>query len=174
MVAGYVHRADASCLATFARSSIYINAISNRLSASSQRASFLGMIVGTAISELVDPKDKRMTFSSEEISSSDGQWYLSLTSVHDDIGSVEDLKPRASASRKPPSHLVNSVAPNSKSAEPFIRPFGTSKIVSIEEIADSSESEEEGLPTYEKPDSDESDEDEDPTLVQRDQPTAPV
>ena len=132
------------------------------------------MIVGTAISELVDPKDKRMTFSSEEISSTDGQWYLSLASVHDEIGSVEDLKPRASASKQPSSHPVKSAALNGRSAKPSIKPSGTSKIISIEEIADNSESEEEGLPTYEKPDFDESDEDDDPTVVQRDKPTAPV
>ncbi len=174
MVVGYAHRADASYISTLACSSIYINAISNRLAASSQRASFLGMIVGTAMSELVDPKDKRMAFSSEEINSTDGQWYRRLTSVDDAVGSVEDLRPRSLDSKKSSSHLTKPTVTNKKTAEHSIKPSSTSKIISIEEISDSSESEEEDLPMYEKPDSDESDEDEDPTLVQRDKPTAPV
>ena len=175
MVAGYAYREDTSYLASLARSSVYINVISSRLAASSQRASFLGMIVGTAISELVDPKDKRMTFSSEEVNSIDGQWYRGLTNLNDAVGSIENLKPRASASKKASSHSTQRVTTSGKTTEgSSIRQSAISRIVSIEEIADSSESAEEDLPSYEKPDSDLSDEDEDPTLVQRDKPTAPV
>lgn len=174
MVAGYAHRADASYLSNLARSSLYINAISNRLAASSQRASFLGMIVGTAISELVDPKGNRMAFSSEDINSTDGQWYRSLTGVKDAIGSIEDLKPTGLALKKSSSQTTKTAVSDIKIPKQPTKLSSTSKIVSIEEIVDSSESEEEDLPTYEKPDSDEEDEDEDPTLVQRDKPTAPV
>ena len=174
MVAGYVHRTDASYLSDLARSSIYINAISNRLSSSSQRASFLGMIVGTAISELVDPKDKKMTFSSEEINSTDGRWYRSLTNVEDAIGSIEDLKPRTSTLLSSSLHPTKTVGTRGETTKPYVKPSGTSKIVSIEEMVDSSEEEEEDLPMYAKPDSDESDEDEDPTLVQRNKATVPV
>jgi telomere length regulation protein len=173
MVGGYAHRADASYLSNLARSSIYINAISNRLAASSQRASFLGMVVGTAVSELVDPKGNRMAFSSEDINSTDGQWYRSLTGVNDAIGSIEDLQPAVLA-LKSSLHPTKTAVSNPKIAKQPTKLSSITKIVSIEEIVDSSDSEEEDLPTYEKPDSDEDDEDEDPTLVQRDKPIAPV
>ena len=174
MVAGYAHRADPLYVSNLARSSVYINAISNRLAASSSRASFLGMVVGTAISELVDPKDKQMTFSSDEINSPDGKWYRSLTSVNDAIGSVEDLKFRTSASKNPSPQLRKTTPANGKAAKLPATSSATSKVVSIEEIVDGSDSDEDDLPTYEKPDSDASDEDEDPTLVQRDKLTTPV
>ena len=173
MLAGYSFRADKEYLVHLSRSHIHLNAVSNRLAASSQRARFLGMVVGTAFSELVDPKDKRMTFSADEMNSSDGQWYRSLTGVKDLVGSINDLKPASTPPTKPPNQLSKSV--NSSSlARPKKTAQSASKIISIEEISDSSESEAEDLPTYEKPDSDPEDEDEDPTIVQRDRPTIPV
>ena len=173
MLAGYAFRADETFLMHLSRSSIYLNAISNRLAASSQRARFLGMVVGTAFSELVDPKDKRMTFSIDEMDSSDGQWYRSLTSVKDSVGSIKDLKAASTPSIKSSDQLSKSVNSNYP-ARPKKTAQSTSKIISIEEVDDSSESEIEDLPIYEKPDSDPEDEDEDPTLIQRDRPTAPV
>ena len=155
------------------RSSIYLNAVSNRLAASSQRARFLGMVIGTAFSELVDPKDKRMAFSTDEMDSSDGQWYRRLTRVNDSLGSIEDLKSASAPlteSSLQPSRSINS----SKSARPKKPAQPSSKVISIEEIDDNSGSEAEDLPVYEKPDSDPEDDDEDPTLVQRDRPTVPV
>lgn len=172
MLAGYTLRADKTYLMHLCPSSIYLNAISNRLAASSQRARFLGMVVGTAFSELVDPKDKRMTFSADEINGSDGRWYRSLTSVNDSVGSIKDLKPASTPSTKSSTQLAKPVN-SSESARPKNSAQLTSKVISIEEI-DSSESEVEDLPMYEKPDSDPDDEDEDPTIVQRNRPTAPV
>ena len=155
------------------RSGIYLNAVSNRLAASSQRARFLGMVVGTAVSELVDPKDKRMAFSIDEMNSSDGQWYRSLTKVNDSLGSIEELKSASAPLTK--SSVQQSKSINSSTLGRPKKPAQTSsRVISIEEIDDDSESEAEDLPTYEKPDSDPEDEDEDPTLVQRNRPTAPV
>ena len=155
------------------RSSIYLNAVSNRLAASSQRARFLGMVFGTALSELVDPKDKRMAFSVDEMNSSDGQWYRSLTKVNDHVGSIEDLK-SASAPSTQSTLQPSKLRKSNSSAGPKTKAQPRSKVISIEEIDDSSGSEDEDLPMYEKPDSDPDDEDEDATLVQRDRPTAPV
>lgn len=173
MLAGYAFRGDEAYLKHLSRSSIYLNAVSNRLAASSQRARFLGMVVGTAFSELVDPKDKRMAFSTDEMDSSDGQWYRSLTAVNDSLGLVEDLKsastPLNESSVQPIRSTDGSSLGRSKKSVQT-----SSKVISIEEIDDSSESEAEDLPMYEKPDSDPEDEDEDPTLVQRNRPTAPV
>lgn len=173
MIAGYVHRADAAYLSTLARSSVYLNAISNRLGASSQRAAFLGMVVGTAISELVDPIEKRMKFSSEHIDSLDGQWYLNLTKMRVEVGVISDLKPVNASSNKALTHTTKGTK-GGQAAKPTTKSTEASKIISIEEVFDDSESEEEDLPAYQKPDSDESDEDEDPTLVQRDKPAASV
>lgn len=173
MLAGYALREDEAYLMHLSRSSIYLNAVSNRLAASSQRARFLGMVVGTAFSELVDPKDKRMAFSTDEMDSSDGQWYRSLTGVYDTLGSIEDLKSASTPlteSSPLPSRSINS----SKSARPKKPTQPSSRVISIEKIDNSSESEADDLPMYEKPDSDPDDDDEDPTLVQRDRPTAPV
>ena len=173
VLAGYAFRGDKEYLTHLSRSSIYLNAVSNRLAASSQRARFLGMVFGTAVSELVDPKDRQMAFSTDEMNSADGQWYRSLTTVNDSLGRIEDLRPASApptGSSVPRPLSVNSNAP----ARPKKRNQPSSKVISIEEINDSSESEAEDLPMYEKPDSDPEDEDEDATLVQRDRPTAPV
>ena len=51
------------------RSSIFLGSISNRLAASSTRARFLGLIVGTAISELVEQPGKAMKFDLQEMES---------------------------------------------------------------------------------------------------------
>lgn len=173
MLAGYILRADKTYLLDLSRSSIYLNAVSNRLAASSQRARFLGMVVGTAFSELVDPRDKQMTFSADEMNSTDGQWYRSLTKTNDSLGSITDLRPAFSPPTKSSTQLSNSTS-SSKSARAKKPAPAISKVISIEEIDDDSDSEAEDLPMYEKPDSDPDDEDEDPTLVQRDRPTAPV
>lgn len=173
MLAGYALRIDKKYMMHLSRSSIYLNAVSNRLAASSHRARFLGMVVGTAFSELVDPNDKRMTFSTDEMSTSDGQWYRRLTSVKDSVGSIKDLKRASTPSTKSFTQLSKSVI-SSKPARSNQPVQSTSKVISIEEVDDSSESEAEDLPMYEKPDSDPEDEDEDPTIVQRSRPRAPV
>lgn len=174
MLSGYIFRANKEYLVNMSRSSLYLNAISNRLAASSPRTRFLGMVFGTSISELIDPQDKRMKFGVEELESADGMWYRALTSVHDEVGSITDLKPVFNTSSKPVTKVLKSRSNERKSTVPTNSVKPTSKIISIEEIHDSSDSEDEDLPLYEKPDSDPSDEDEDPTLVQRDRPTAPV
>ena len=173
MLAGYSSRGDEADLMQLSRSSLYLNAVSNRLAASSQRARFLGMVVGTAFSELADPKDKRMAFSTDEMESSDGQWYRSLTRVNDPLGSIEHLKSAAAPLTE--SYVKPLRSSKSSTSAKSMRPVKpSSKVISIEEIDDSSGSEAEDLPMYEKPDTDPEDEDEDPTVVQRNRPTAPV
>lgn len=132
------------------------------------------MVIGTAISELIDAQDKRMEFGTEDMKGPDALWYKSLTTVDDTVGSIADLKISTTASAKAPRKAKLLAASNTASTKPGAHATATSKIISIEEINDDSNSEEEDLPMYEKPDSDPSDEDEDPTLVQRDRPTAPV
>lgn len=178
MVAGYIHRSDPMYLIGIARSSIYLNAISNRLAASSQRARLLGMIVGATVSEVVDPPDKRLAFSSEEMNNTEGQWYRSLFKVQDHIGSVDDIKPHFLTTAPQHTNRKRTKPVDDKGGKQLSpisnNPTTTSKIISIEEVYDEVDSEDEDLLMYEKPDSESDDEDEDPTLVQRNKPTAPV
>lgn len=136
------------------------------------------MITGVAISDLVDSPEKKMKFDMDEMNGSESKWYTSLTKVRDSIGSVKDLKMTCSDDLSPPKTL--DTAPKTKPRMKGVakkRPEAldvTSKIISIEEVFDEGDMESDDLIAYEKPDSDEEDEDEDPTLVQRNKPTAPV
>lgn len=133
------------------------------------------MIVGMAISELVEPPGKMMKFDLEGFDSGDVQWYLGLTRVDDKISSIQDLhqldfgREKISQPKKTSEAKV-AWAPSSVQRE-------SSKIVAIEEIIDDdddAEDEEEEFMPYAKPDSDASDSEDDPTLVQRGKVTAPV
>lgn len=159
--------------------SFFLNAVSNRLAAASTRARFLGMVIGTAISQLIEPPGKGMKFDLEEMDSSEAMWYLNLVKINDRIGSLGSLKvPKNTANL--PKHTATK-GPNATSAS---RPQGrtndgSAKIVAIEEIHDSDaedeeEDEDDDLVPYEKPDEDPVDEEDDPTLIQRNKPTAPV
>lgn len=174
MTAGYIQRKDAQELSSIARSSLYLSAISNRLAASSPRASLLGMITATAVSELVDPKDKQMNFSMEEVNGAEGQWYRNLTKQKDVIGSIGDLKPVSDILGKWQSGSPKSRVTKSKPLKPSSTANISSKIISIVELDGSSESEDDDLVPHEKPDSDPEDSEEDATLVQRGRPVAPV
>ncbi|KFY31072.1 hypothetical protein V493_01436 [Pseudogymnoascus sp. VKM F-4281 (FW-2241)] len=169
LCAGYVHRTSPMKIKILARSGVYLNAVSNRLSASSDRARFLGMLVGETISSLVEPTEKQMDFKMEELKSPEAQWYKGLVAVRDSVGSVESLR----------NHIVPEAKPSKQSlpreASKLIRPpQHSSKIISIEEIGDEGSEGDSDLVPYTKPDSDEEDSDEDPTLVVRNKPTAPV
>ncbi|KAH0544155.1 hypothetical protein FGG08_001600 [Glutinoglossum americanum] len=166
LASGYVHRSHPMYLFTLARSSTHLSGVSNRLAASSIRSRFLGMAVGTAISNLVDRPDKKMSFGIEEMESPEAVWYKSLTNVQDQIGPISGLMTTATDKTK---RDTTPSPTNSRTKQPM---ESTSKIVHIEEIE--SDDDDDGLIPYEKPDSDEEDEDEDPTLVQRNKPTAPV
>ena len=170
IVVGYVHRKKPSSLVTTAQSSVYINSISNRIAASSQRSRFLGMIVGTAVSELVDPKDKRMKFSAEEIDNSEGRALRALVHICDPITSTKDLlESRSGPDQSKRLQMKKTLGPQKPSP---VKAASASKIISIEEIDSSSGDDD--LPIYGKPDSDPEDEEEDPTLVERNKPSAPV
>lgn len=114
-----------------------------------------------------------MNFKSEEVNGTEGQWYMKLTKLEDSVGSISDLQ-LVSASKKTEIELSQVKATRAKSSHVLVQPISESKIISIEEIEDSSDSEDEDLPLYEKPDSDPSDSEDDPTLVERNRPAAPV
>jgi telomere length regulation protein len=168
--AGYVHRMAPLRLAMMLRSGAHLSAVSNRLAASSPRARFLGMVVGEALSSLVDKGDKKMDFKVEEMSTPEAKWYKSLANVVDTIGSLEPLRSKPIAETSKPNPLTFKQVP-----KPRAPPSG-SKIVVIEEIEsdEAVDSDDDGLVPYAKPDSDAEDSDEDVTLITRNKPTAPV
>lgn len=172
--AGYVHRLAPMKLAMMMRSSLWLNAISNRLAASQERARFLGLVVGEALSGLVGKGDKRLDFHMEETNQEEGMWYKGLVSVADQPGTLDALKPKDVKKRTASSGTV---------PEKRAKPTGSDAIRSsrpppqgfvIEEVDDDEESEDDDLVPYAKPDSDAEDSDEDATLVRRDKPKAPV
>lgn len=134
------------------------------------------MIVGMAISELVEPAGNAMKFDLEGFDTEEIEWYLGLTRVDDKMSSIQDLQKlepgkQGTSKIKPLKTLKPKVAWAPSSAIQR----ESSKIVAIEEITDDdSEDEEEEFMPYAKPDSDASDSEDDPTLVQRGKPTAPV
>ncbi|TVY32662.1 DNA replication checkpoint protein, partial [Lachnellula subtilissima] len=172
LAAGQVHRKAPLRLSMMMRSGAHLNVVTNRLGSSSPRARFLGMVVGEALSGLVDKGDKKMDFKVDEMSTAEAKWYKSLANVSDTIGSADLLKSGVVA---PPS-FKNQPRPSKPVKKPA--PFnGSSKIISIEEVDDDEEEEEsddDGLVPYAKPYSDPEDSDEDATNIIRDKSTAPV
>ncbi|QSZ29241.1 hypothetical protein DSL72_003753 [Monilinia vaccinii-corymbosi] len=169
--AGYVYRMSPLRLKMIMRTGSHLSVVSNRLAASSTRARFLGMIIGEALSTLVDQGDKIMDFKLDDTKTPEAKWYKSLVNVSDTIGDLEPLK----------SKFVPQIPKTTKAAKtkPASKPNpleGNSKIISIEEVEDDDEleSDDDGLTPYAKPDSDAEDSDEDPTLITRNKPTAPV
>ena len=171
LLVGRVFRLDQNQLREIARSSIFINAVSNRLAASAERARFLGMVVGMSVSELVDSTDKRMKFSMDTINSADTDWYMALTGIQDGVGNLKDLGIISYEELVLfPKLIATSLEIRHKQAISSLTAV-TSKIVAIEEIESSDEDD---IPHHQKPDSDASDSDEDPTLINRNKPTPPV
>ena len=169
ILVGVVQRLAKEHISSLARSGIYINAISNRLAASSTRSQFLGMVLGTAVSELVDPTERRMKFTFGELDGEDVEQYRSLTRLKDQVGSVKDLNAAI-----PKDLPINKSVPSRGLPSKATPSNQQSKIVAINEVDDKSESDDEDLPVYEKPDSDNEDEDQDPTMIQRNKPKPPV
>ncbi|OJD10849.1 hypothetical protein AJ78_08250 [Emergomyces pasteurianus Ep9510] len=168
LTAGYAHRLCPHQLRSITQSGTYLSAISNRLAASSPRARFLGMIIGMSISKLVNPAGKTMKFNLEEMESEEALWYMSLTNMTDNVGSINDLMHKKT--RNAPKKSKCSVRNVRQNDQPKLT-YTTSKVLSIEEISE--DSDEDFLP-YEKPDTDPSDSEDDPTLVNRSKPNAPV
>ena len=162
LCAGYVHRSDRKHLQELARSSVHTRAISARLRSSSARLRWLGMVVGTAISGLVDEDDKKINFDMEELKTAEAMSFIGLVHVEDRVGSIKDMH---TPQKKELSISVQGTKPIRRGLD---RPPTKSKII---EVVD--ESDEDDLIPYAKPDSDPEDEDEDATLVERNKPKAP-
>ncbi|EQB50043.1 telomere length regulation protein [Colletotrichum gloeosporioides Cg-14] len=169
--AGYVNRLSPLKLKMIMRSAAYLNTVFNRIGASQEKARFLGLAVGEALSSLIDGSDKKLEFKMEEMETNEAKFYKNLVKVTDQVGPIDVLitKPSVEEKRQPPAPKPSRPKPAPK---PKKQPVAPSKFI-IQEVSDS-ESEDEDLVRYAKPDSDPEDSDEDPTLVRRDKPKAPV
>ncbi|KAK8114549.1 telomere length regulation protein [Apiospora kogelbergensis] len=172
--AGYVHRKSPIKLNVLLRSSNFLNTISNRIGASQDRAKFLGMVVGEALSGLIHNEDRRLNFHMEITDSGEGKWYKSLVSVVDKTGPISPLKSQEIPKGEPavPKPVKKTPRPAPKPARTM--PQSGFIIEEIEDEDESSEEEDDDLVAYAKPTSDEEDEDDDPTLINRNKPNAPV
>ena len=179
---GYFDRSMHDQLMTMSRSSLYLNAISNRLAASSPRARLLGMVVAEAVSMLVDPPKTAMKFDIDGMNTQETRSLRDLTTIKDDVGHIINLQgqspPLAKLQKSDRDDRQRSKEGGQKTRPDVKTPFENerTKVLAIEELdsSESLESSDDDLPSYPKPDSDDSDSEEDPTLVQRNKSTAPV
>ncbi|KAJ9142084.1 Telomere length regulation protein [Pleurostoma richardsiae] len=167
--ASYVNRLAPVKLSLLTKSGSFMNAISNRLAASQTRVRFLGMIVGEALSSLVNKGDKKLNFNMEETNSEEAEWLKGLTHVTDPIGPMDPL-----VTDKTTTGAATARKARVQPKLPKQPPPPPSKAKAIIEEVDSEESEDDDLVPYAKPESDEEDSDDDPTTVRRDKPKAPV
>ncbi|XDG10096.1 hypothetical protein ABKA04_009711 [Annulohypoxylon sp. FPYF3050] len=130
-----------------------------------------GMVVGEALSGLVHGKETKLDFKMDEMDTEEAKWYKSLVQISDKPGPLDPLRESIVL-----SNPVSEPKPARSSATPTQRP-GKQPAQSgfiIEEIEDDDEGEDPDLVPYAKPDSDAEDSDDDPTLINRDKPKAPV
>ncbi|KAI9656079.1 MAG: telomere binding protein [Bathelium mastoideum] len=184
--AGYMHRKQPMFLFTMARSSIHNAGVSNRLAATSSRARFLGMVVGTAISDLVDKAGAKLKFDVDELKTDDAKWYQDLVLIEDEAGGSpqvsEFLESKWLKTVMPTATTDLALRSLPKAAQQVDRSQAVTDVsqTAIAKVEPSKiqvlgdDEEDEDLIPYAKPDSDPEDDDEDPTLVNRNRPTAPV
>ncbi|KAK8049665.1 telomere length regulation protein [Apiospora phragmitis] len=172
--AGYVHRKSPIKLNVLLRSSNFLNTISNRIGASQERAKFLGMVVGEALSGLIHNEDKRLNFHMDMTNTEEGKWYKSLVSIADKVGPISPLKSQEMPKGKPAAPKPIKETPRSAPKPARSMPQSGFIIEEIEDEDETAEEEDDDLVAYAKPDSDEEDEDDDPTLINRNKPKAPV
>ncbi|KAF2400397.1 hypothetical protein EJ06DRAFT_428657 [Trichodelitschia bisporula] len=171
--AGYIHRRNPMFLFTLVKSSMHTHGVSNRLSAGSPRARWLGMIVAMKISEMVDKPDARLVFTDESLETPEAEWYQALAQVDDKPGSIDNIRKARVEPTVPkvtPKKRAPPVAPKQQSKQPK----SSTQITGprIIEIVD--EDSDDDLVPYDKPDSDPEDSDDDPTMIQRNKPRALV
>jgi telomere length regulation protein len=151
----------------------YMNTISNRIGSTQSRAQFLGLVVGEALSALIDDSKKRLDFKMEETDTEEAQQLKGLTKVSDLAGPINPILSNVTVETIPEKRKSatssKAVQKKPKQKKPAVTEVKPKAI--IEEI-DSSE-EDEDLAPYSK-DSDPEDSDDDATLVQRNKPKPPV
>jgi hypothetical protein len=91
LTVSYLNRLDKDGLRQITGSSSFLQMVSNRLSASVPRVRWLGMIIPTVVSKLLDKPDQTMNFGTEEMETEEAQRWHSLVHIQDKVGNLEDL-----------------------------------------------------------------------------------
>ena len=185
LTAGYIHRKSPMALLVTARSSSHMQGVSNRLDSPNPRARWLGMVVGTALSSLVDKEGSQMSFGTDEMQTEEAKWYLELVNVEDKIGTLQDFQALLQSmdkmiklSKQPTRQTKPDQMPKLNGKRVFgpPRPPVQTEVIGekVTELLDDESDEDDDLKPFAKPDSDPEDSDEDATLVNRNKARAPV
>lgn len=186
LVAGYVHRQAPMALLMTARSSNHMQGVSNRLDSSNVKARWLGMVVATVISSLVDKEGSKMSFGTDDMQTQEAEWYSQLVNVEDIVGTIKEFDELLRTQGKLRKPKKRSTKPEKVEEMPQLngkpifgppRPPAPTEVIGekVTEVLDSDgESDEDDLKPYAKPDSDPEDSDEDATLVNRKKARPPV
>ncbi|KAK4499553.1 hypothetical protein PRZ48_010069 [Zasmidium cellare] len=187
LAAGQIHRTSPMALLMTARSSGHMQSVSNRLHSSNQKARWLGMVVGTSLSTLVDKAESRLSFGTDEMVTEEAKWYQGLVKLEDKVGTVADFRKLLETGRavikrprKAPTKFEHQKLPIINGKQTFGPPKPPVPVQTevigdkVTEIEDDEEDEDDDLKPYAKPDSDPEDSDEDATLVNRNKPRPPV
>ncbi|KAL9093793.1 MAG: hypothetical protein Q9159_000095 [Coniocarpon cinnabarinum] len=166
LLAGAVHRHTPMAVFVLAHSSTQTEGTSARLNSTSPRVRFLGMAVATTISQHVDKPETKLNHKFEGEEQDEYNNLNALFKIEDGIGSLDDVLIPSNSSSLDEQALV--IIPAQRKAQKPKPTKSTAKIQVVEEDDD------DDLLPHAKPDSDPEDEDEDPTLVQRKKPKAPV
>ncbi|KAK6342697.1 telomere binding protein [Orbilia javanica] len=179
LCAGYVHSQPPSYLKIIARSSSFMNGVSNHLASTNTRVRFLGMIVGETISTLVDKSERQLKFKdSLDASDEEAAKWRALITVDDIMPNFDIFKDKAfafSSSKRSPKKPAPASAKKPTIVEitdtPSSTAVDTTPSTRIQELDSSSDDD---LVPYPKPDSDPEDSDDDATLVNRKKVQPPV
>ena len=160
----------AESLKAAVRSSDYLNGVSKHLSSSSTRSRWLGMVVATTVSGVVDTNGPKIEFDDESMSTLEAEWYKSLPTLSDEPSATWTLSDLFSQDVQPSRgpKLTASFPIRKQKGKPERSKKVKSATPNVIEVID------DDIVGYAKPDSDPEDEEEDPTLINREKPRPPV
>ena len=149
---------DQKSLKDFSRSPKFNEGLSNRLSASIDRARFLGMVVGEAVSRKVDIEEAQLKFKVPETEDPTAESLRSLIDVDDQPTAIKGL--------------YSGIVEEEKVDLPSEMPVEPVEDFLVDEHEDWDKDKD--LRTYPVPESDSEDSDDDPMLVNREKTSNPL
>ncbi|XWW97230.1 hypothetical protein V2A60_005212 [Cordyceps javanica] len=173
--AGYVSRLSPIRLTMLVRSGAYMSGVSNRIASTQERTRLLGMVVGEALSTLVDKGKNKLDFHMDETETEEFESLKSLTDLSDPVGTFDDLcEASQSIELVTSSALSSKQKARSEKKKRTPKPSAAANLPKaiIEEL-DSSDDGDDDLVPYAKG-SDPEDSEDDAELVQRNKVKAPV
>ncbi|KAG4305868.1 hypothetical protein PORY_000778 [Pneumocystis oryctolagi] len=144
-------------LEKLSHSKVYLDGLTNRLSSSSERARFLGMIVGESVTRKLFPNDEKkwLTFNVEDTLTVESNWWRNIVNVNEIIN------------MKDHSLNANNKYNFSSDDQQSIVEQDEKKIQSIQKEDDGVVSSDDEFIPYSLPDSDDDDSDDDPTVMEK-------